>query len=148
MQDTQRRRVLIVAYRTAATPTLIEHVRRRAAAGPCAFTLLVPQLHRVVDPEADEPEKILELAIPLLDEAAGDHVEGVIGDSDPYVAVRELLKQRDVDEIVVSTLPQRVSRWLRRDLPRQLREFGKPVTVVTAPQAQRPVYSPPHGWGA
>ena len=37
-------RVLIVANRTAATPPLIEAVRERAARGPCAFTLLVPQL--------------------------------------------------------------------------------------------------------
>ena len=54
-------RVLVVAHKTAATPSLIECVRERAARGPCTFTLLVPPtahgLHRVTDPEdhrADE----------------------------------------------------------------------------------------------
>jgi hypothetical protein len=143
--------VLVLAYRTAATPTLVEKVRERAARGPCSFTLLVPRPGRHSDPEGDAAEHTLELALPLLEEAAGGHVEGVLGDSDPYVAVRDLLKSRRFDEVIVSTLPERVSRWLRRDVPSQIRSLGVTVTVVTAPQAARRVWpsdAPPHGFGA
>ncbi len=79
----------------------------------------------------------LELAIPLLEEAAGGHVDGIIGDTDPFVAIRAVVTNVGVDEIIISTLPARVSRWLRRDLPRRANEFGLPVTVVTAQQSER-----------
>jgi hypothetical protein len=138
-------RVLIVANRTAATPTLFDRVRARADEGPCEFTLLVPDLHRSADPESKEGGIILELAVPLLEQASGEHVDGIVGDPDPEVAVRDVLAQRDVDEILVSTLPPRVSRWLSMDLPGRLRELGKPVAVVTTPEASRPVASPPPG---
>jgi hypothetical protein len=81
----------------------------------------------------------LELAIPLLEEAARGHVEGLIGDSDPFVAVREAVTRLGIDEVVISTLPARVSRWLRRDLPHRVEQLGLPVTVVTAQQSERPV---------
>ncbi len=132
-------RVLIVANRTAATPLLLNAVRARAARSPCTFTLLVPRPYW--DPDTEEAEATLELAIPLLDEAAGTHVQGIIGDSDPFVAVRDSVTRLEIDEIVVSTLPARVSRWLRRDLPRRVPEFGLPVTVVTAQQSERAVSS-------
>ena len=77
----------------------------------------------------------LELAIPLLEKAARGRVEGVIGDSDPLVAVREAVTTLGIDEIIISTLPARVSRWLRRDLPHRVEEFGLPVIVVTAEQS-------------
>ena len=70
-------RILVVANKTAATPALIEAVRERAARGPCEFTLLVPNathgLHKLVDPEdqsQSETETTIELALPLLEEAA------------------------------------------------------------------------------
>ena len=136
-------RVLIVANRTAATPTLFDRVRARADQGPCEFTLLVPDLHRLADPDSREAAIILELAVPLLEQATGEHVEGVVGDPDPEVAVRDFLGRHEVDEILVSTLPPRVSHWLRTDLPGRLRELGKPVGVVTTPEAARPVAPPP-----
>ncbi len=79
----------------------------------------------------------LELATPLLEEAAGGHVDGIIGDSDPFVAIRDVVTNVHADEIILLTLPARVSRWLRRDLPRRVNEFGLPVTVVTAQQSER-----------
>ncbi len=128
-------RVLIVAHRTAATQKLVECVRERAARGECAFTLLVPRPYW--DPDTEEAELVLELAIPLLEQAAGAHVEGVTGPSDPFEAVREFTAQHPVDEVIVSTLPERVSRWLHRDLPHRVRELGLEVTVVTAAQSDR-----------
>lgn len=127
--------VLVVAHRTAATPRLLDAVRRRTQAGPCRVTLLVPRPYW--DPDTEEAEVVVELAVPLLEEAAGRRVEAVIGDSDPLVAVRELLAGTAVDEVLLSTLPERVSRWLRRDVPARLRALGLPVTVVTAEQSAR-----------
>lgn len=140
MQATSPARVLVVANRTAATPRLLEAVRQRAARGPCTFTLLVPALAHVVDPENVEAERTLELALPLLEQAGGGRVKGLIGDSDPVHAVREALGAEHFDELIVSTLPQRVSHWLHRDVPARLERLGLPVTVVTARQAERALW--------
>lgn len=136
-------RVLIVAYRTAATAALRDAVHRRVQQGPCAFTLLVPRPYW--DPDTDEAEITLELAIPLLDRAAGAHVRGVIGATDPVEAVRGLLEQERFDEAIVSTLPAHVSHWLRLDLPHRIEQLGLPVQVVTAMHAQRAVVDAVHG---
>ena len=123
-------RVLIVAHRTAATPPLLAAVRERAAQSRCEFTLLVPRPYW--DADTEESALTLELALPLLDEAAGGHVEGRIGDSDPLEAVKAELARESYDEVLVSTLPERVSHWLRRDLPSRVESLGVPVDVVTA----------------
>src|SRR3954462_12705939 len=133
-------RILIVANRTAATPGLLAEVRGRAARGPCRFTLLVPR--PFWDPDTEESAITLELAIPLLDEAAGEHVEGIVGDTDPFVAVREALDRERFDEVIVSTLPTHVSRWLRLDLPARVKRLGLPVSVVTARQSTRQLTAP------
>jgi hypothetical protein len=139
MESSTPPRVLVVAHRTAATPALLAVVRERAARGPCTFTLLVPNmahgLHRVTDPEDqadDEAQAVLELAVPLLEEAAGGPVEGMIGDPNPLNAVQDAVNLRGFDEIIVSTLPAKVSRWLKLDLPHKLEGLGLPVTTVTA----------------
>ncbi len=137
MSSSAPARVLIVAHRTAATPLLINAVRARAKRSRCSFTLLVPRPYW--DPDTDEAAATLELAIPLLEEAVGENVDGIVGDADPYVAVQEVVTGIGVDEIIISTLPARVSHWLRRDLPHRVEEFGLPVTVVTARQAERKV---------
>ena len=129
--------MLIVAHRTAATPRLLHEVRARARSSSCAFTLLVPRTYW--DPDTDEAAATLELAIPLLEEAAFGHVDGMIGDSDPFVAVKEAVERGSFDEIIISTLPARVSHWLRRDLPHRVEGLGLPVTVVTAQQSERAV---------
>jgi hypothetical protein len=131
------RSVLIIANRTAATPGLLEEVRRRAAGGATRFTLLVPR--PFWDPDTEESAITLELAIPLLEEAAQGRVEGLIGDQDPVQAVESAIADASYDEIILSTLPERVSRWLHMDLPTRLHRFGLPVTVVTARKADRPL---------
>jgi hypothetical protein len=130
-------RVLIVAYRTAATPLLLAEVRERARRSACSFTLVVPRPYW--DPDTEEAPATLELAIPLLEEAAGGRVEGMVGDSDPFEAVRSAVERVGFDEVIVSTLPARVSHWLRRDLPSRVQQLGLPVTVVTATQSERVV---------
>jgi hypothetical protein len=132
-------RILVVANRTAATPGLIAAVRERAAKGPATFTLLVPNsahgLHRLVDPEdqgQSEADQTLELALPLLEEAAGGPVEGLVGDPEPLAAIQDAIHLHGFDEIIISTLPTRVSKWLRLDLPHKAAGLGLPVTTVTA----------------
>jgi hypothetical protein len=133
----EERSVLIVANRTAATPGLLDEVRRRASQGACRFTLLVPRTYW--DADTEESAVTLELAIPLLEEAAGGHVTGLVGNEDPFVAVSGALEAGSYDEVIVSTLPAHVSRWLHLDLPARVRRLGLPVTVVTARKSDRPL---------
>ena len=128
-------RILVVAHRTAATPKLLEQVRTRAKQDPCSFVLLVPRPYW--DPETEEAAKVIELAVPLLEEAASSHIEAVVGHADPFVAVKAALASSRFDEVIVSTLPGRVSHWLRVDLPARVERLGIPVTVVTAAQSDR-----------
>lgn len=137
-------RVLIVAHRTAATPALIEEVRDRAARGSCEFTLLVPNpahgLHKLVDPEdvgEGEARDTLELALPLLSDAAGSEVKGLVGCSEPLAAIQDAVNLHGFDEIIISTLPARVSRWVRLDLAHKAAGLGLPVTTVTAKGTER-----------
>ena len=132
-------RILVVANKTAATPALIEAVRDRAARGPARFTLLVPNtahgLHKLVDPEDQsrtEAETTIELALPLLEEAAGGPVDAMIGVPEPLAAIQDAVNLHGFDEIIVSTLPTRVSKWLKLDLPSKAAGLGLPVTTVTA----------------
>jgi len=136
------RSVLVIANRTAATPALLEEVRRRAAERPSRFTLLVPRPYW--DADTEESGITLELAIPLLEEAAGGQVTGLIGEEDPMSAVSAALAEAHYDEILLSTLPARVSHWLHIDLPARLHRFGLPVTVVTAKKADRPLSQGAH----
>jgi hypothetical protein len=136
---TSEARILVVANRTAATPGLIAAVRERAAKGAASFTLLVPNtahgLHKLVDPEdqgQSEAEQTLELALPLLEEAAGGRVEGMVGDPEPLAAIQDAINIHGFDEIIISTLPSRVSKWLKLDLPSKAAGLGLPVTTVTA----------------
>ncbi|MGH2712614.1 MAG: hypothetical protein ACRDM7_01775 [Thermoleophilaceae bacterium] len=89
-------RVLVVAHRTAATPRLLDEARARARRSPCSFTLLVPRPYW--DPQTEEAATTLELALPLLDGAASGHVEGTIGDSDPFAAVEQEVECGVFDE--------------------------------------------------
>lgn len=140
--STEPARVLIVANRTATSPALLDAVRRRAGAGPANFHLLVPAeprgLHRVVDPEVagrDEARVRLRVALPLLTRATGGPVGASVGDADPVSAISDALQLQGFDEIVISTLPRRLSRWLRLDLPSKARGFGLPVLHVELEEA-------------
>ena len=131
-------RVLVVAHKTAATQPLLNAVRERAQRGPCVFTLLVPNathgLHKVVDPEdqgGGEANGVIERALPGLTEAAGAPVEGVVGDPDPVAAVQDAINLRGFDEVIISTLPSKLSQWLRLDLPSKVAGMGLPVQTVT-----------------
>jgi uncharacterized membrane-anchored protein len=132
--------VLIVAHRTAATPALLDAIRRRAAAGAASFHLLVPnpaEHAEITDSERhrrhEEGEHVLELALPLIEEAAGRPTEGSVSvRHDPLDAIEELLHDGEFHEVIISTLPHHISRWLRTNLPHRVAHLGLPVTTVTA----------------
>ncbi len=131
--------VLVVAHQTAATEGLLEAVRERAHRDQATFHLLVPRqahgMHKVVDPQEtgeDEALDVLAGALPRLSDAAGRPVTGSLGDSEPLSAIQDAINLGNYDEIIISTLPRRVSRWLRLDLVSKARALGLPVTHVEA----------------
>ncbi len=132
--------VLVVAHQTAATPGLLQAVRERAQRGPVSFHLVVPRqphgMHKVVDPQDtgdEEAQEVLAQALPKLSEAAGRPVTGSLGDCEPLMAVQDAVNLGHYEEIIISTLPRRMSRWLKLDLVSKARGLGLPVTHVEAP---------------
>jgi len=145
------RRYLVIANQTLAEAELTEAIRQRMEAGPSSFYLLVPNTDHG-DPAARIAQSA-PLGAPVAD-ATADHLhtehaqhrlgqllhdlhnlgadaDGDIGEADPIAAVDNLLATREFDEIILSTLPQHVSKWLRMDLPHRLhRHTGLPVTTI------------------
>ena len=146
------RRYMIVANQTLGYDALVQFVRDRAAAGPSEFWVVVPATlvkhlaarSMPITPPMPvmggvlsvpgPPEEARRLAQENLQSALQQlTAAGVTGDGDPMRAVQAALSRRQFDEIIVSTLPERLSRWLRQDLPRRLQhKFRLPVTHVEA----------------
>lgn len=121
------RRILVVANRTAGGPELLAELGRRADEESCSFVLLVPDML-----DRDAAEWTLEQDLPAIEREVGQSVEALVGGPDPFVSVKSAIQQETFDEVVISTLPAKLSRWLKRELPRRVEELGIPVTVVTA----------------
>ncbi|HTX84462.1 MAG TPA: hypothetical protein VME44_19925 [Streptosporangiaceae bacterium] len=155
------RKYLVVANQTLQAAELQEVLRERIGAGPCSFFVIVPdtkaaQYDSVAAggmlpqpgmwwwatyygrPATDEEataqarQRLSSMLAGLA--ALGVPAEGELGASDPLEAIEKVRASRQFDEIIVATLPRRVSRWLGADLPHQAqRRFGLPVTtIVTA----------------
>ena len=68
----------------------------------------------------------------------GASVSGEIGVADPVDAVRVVLHRWEFDEVILSTLPGRRSRWLAADLPTKIRRgFKLSVTQITGATAAK-----------
>lgn len=131
------RAVLIVANQTLTSRSLGEAIAERLAGGPLRAHVVVP-LVPVGGRLTWDERASREAAGTRLDEVLerlrglGVEADGEIGDRDPVSAVRDALRGRDVDEVIVSTLPKGLSRWLGEDVPSRLRDSVRvPVTVVT-----------------
>lgn len=149
------RRVLVVANQTLGSPGLEAEMRRRSAEGSCVFHLLVPatpgrdlMLSATAAEEAgdlflqdqlmqrswEQARRILEEHVEAL-RRRGLDVTGEVGLADPALAVRSVLGRRRFDEVILSTLPSGISRWLGMDLPTRLRKsVDIPLTVVSSEQ--------------
>jgi hypothetical protein len=143
--------VLVVAHQTASTPGLMDVVEERAQRSPATFHLVVPQrphgLHKFVDPHDDgreASEAVLAEALPKLTAAAGSEVTGHVGDPEPLMAIQDTINLGSYDEIIISTLPRRMSRWLHLDLVHKARGLGLPVTHVEARHGPAQDAAEPH----
>ena len=132
------RRYLVVANQTLMSEELRAAVHQRLGTPPCRFHVVVP-----ATPPRDQlfwtEGAALVVARERLEEAlAWMHAEGAIstgsiGDADPVLAAMEALPRDQFDEIVVSTLPPGLSRWIHQDLPHRLaRHTDLPVAHVVA----------------
>ena len=130
---------LIVANRTLASSTLAEAIEDRLAQGPSAFHVLVPATPvgggLTWDEESSRAaaEERLKGLIDHLCALGATDATGEIGVSDPVAAAADVLANRPVDEVILSTLPAGISRWLGQDVPSRMRGVTRvPVTVITA----------------
>ena len=116
------RRILVVANQTACGDELLAVLEARVRAGPCRLTLLVPATPPAEHATWTEGEAKT-LATRRMEEAlahfrdAGIDVDGVVGDAHPVRAIDDVLIAAPHDEIVLSTLPPGVSRWLSSTCP-------------------------------
>jgi hypothetical protein len=135
------RRCLIVANQTLTGPQLLAEVLARKGSDEYEFHLLVPASHPHGSAMWSEGQAIAHAREALAEgvehfRAEGVEVTGEIGDENPVLAVDDALRREQFDEIIVSTLPPGVSRWLKRDLPHRLeRRFGLPIMHVIATPA-------------
>ena len=147
---------LVVANQTLGGDHLMDEVRRRAAAGTSSFYVVVPSTHSGDFAGASGAPVALGAMSPTTEEEAEDHratliaqsrlhqaltqlraegldARGALGDPEPLTAIGDALALDAFDEIIISTLPSGISRWLGMDLPsRTERKFKLPVTTVTA----------------
>jgi hypothetical protein len=130
--------VLVVANVTAASRELVAALSERAGKDRCHFTLVVPApVAGVVGREA--AQRVLDDALAQLRAASLD-VDGVVGDHDPLGAVADEFDPKRYDEIVISTLPTGVSKWLQVDLPHRVERATdvKVTHVIAEPQRAEP----------
>jgi hypothetical protein len=138
-------RVLVVANRTAESDELRSALKARADQGPVEFTLLVPATPHGVAWAAnmfageEEAEQHLHAMVDRL-RAIGLDLKGAkVGDPDALAAVQDEVNFTTYDEVIVSTLPLHLSKWLKVDLPRKVKAATDlPVTHVVAHEAQAP----------
>jgi len=134
---------LVVANQTLGGDQFMDEVRLRIARGPSAFYVVVPNTaladstEPVPSEEAEHRATLraqgrLHQALAQLRAAGGD-ARGDLGVADPLTAIGDVLGQEPFDEIIISTLPSGLSRWLGMDLPHRVeRKFKLPVTTITA----------------
>ena len=138
------RRYLVVAHQTLGSPELRDTMLARLSEGPASFHLLVPQRQGGTGLSWTEGERRI-VAEGVLEEARlamvadGFAVTGEVGDANPAYAVSDVLIRLGpdaFDEIIISTLPLGISKWLHVDVPaRVARSSAIPVSHVVAEHA-------------
>jgi hypothetical protein len=130
--------ILVVANQTIGGAKLLDLVRERAQEEDTSFTLVVPMTRPrsgyviYEDAVRDAARVRLDLALSYL---RGEDIvaSGDIGDEDPYTATLDAIHEYNPDEVIISTLPQSSSGWLRRDLIERIQDSTEvPVTHVVS----------------
>jgi uncharacterized membrane-anchored protein len=127
--------VLVVLNKVAPTAALVEAVRRRAAAGPATFRLLVPNPGHLGlgGEEGGDGVDLLARAIPRLRDAVGEEISGrVAQSSSAYDDIVEELDRGTYTEIILETPPAHLSHWLHVDLPQRVAQLGLPTQSVAS----------------
>jgi GABA permease len=138
---TWKRNILVVANVTATSDELIQALKAQARKSPSAFTLIVPATPFGGGREAARAK--LGEALEQL-RAAEIEADGSVGNADPLIAVTEAWDPKHYDEIIVSTLPMRVSKWLHAGLPERIsKQTGCQVTHVVSQPPKPPVEAVP-----
>ena len=139
---TVKANVLVVANRTAESPELLEALQARAVQGPCEFTLLVPSTPHGIAWAADmhaggeEAEEHRRAFVEELRQEGLQVADAKVGDPDPLAAIQDECNFNEYDELIVSTLPLKISKWLHLDLPRKAEAAtGLSVTHVVGSEA-------------
>ncbi len=130
------RHVLVIANETAASKSLIDKLRERAAEGDPLVTVIAPVNQPTEgyvvyqDTRRASAGRRLERTLGLLREA-GVRANGMVVESEPVAAVKDALTQLEppVTEIIVSTHPQERSGWLRRNVVDRIRKVAASVPV-------------------
>ena len=139
---TWKRSFLVVANVTATSERLLAELKARAAQQPASFTLVIP-----ATPFAGGREAATGTLREALEElrAAGLECQGSVGPADPILAVTDAWDPKQYDEIIVSTLPMRFSKWLHAGLPERISKLtDAPVThVVSEPPKPAHEVAPP-----
>jgi hypothetical protein len=132
------RRYLVVANQTLGGGHLMS-LLRELAEKPSSFHVLVPATPPVEHPwtEAEAnaiARRRLDVALERFRKLRVE-VTGEVGDGRPLQAIEDVLARESFDEIVLSTFPPGVSRWLKLDLPHRVEAtYGLPVRHVIAPR--------------
>jgi hypothetical protein len=134
-------KVLVVANQTAESEELMAALKARADQGNVEFTVLIPAtphgLSWAANMHADSGQEEAQFHRDAMVErlrALGLDVKGAkVGDADALAAIQDEANFNEYDELIVSTLPLKISKWLRVDLPRKAEACtGLPVLHITA----------------
>ena len=132
-------KVLVVANQTAESDDLLAALRERAERSDAEFTVLIPATpHGVAwaanmasDKGRNEAEAHRDALVERLRATGLPVAEAVVGDPDPLAAIEDACNLGSYDELIVSTLPHHLSKWLHLDLQRKAAHAtGLPVTSV------------------
>ena len=136
------RSYLIVGNQTLMSPELATAIAERIVPGdPPDLYVVVPATPQSGAFTWDEDEARVaaqERLDAMLEHLKGLGVEasGEVGYRDPVEAARDALRRHPADEVILSTLPTGISRWLGQDVPSRLKSaVSVPVVVVTAERA-------------
>jgi hypothetical protein len=113
---------LVIANRTAGADQLLARLKEKATAadGDNVFIVVVP----LDSGEGNAPAAARARLGNTLDSLRSEGLlaAGMIGDPDPYAATMNALQFYTVDTVIISTLPESRSGWMRQDLIARVRK--------------------------